>query len=257
MRQTLLPDEADGPARGEDTPIPIPAERLPVRAGVKCLKSRRKARVGMICGMNRISVYVFAHDPVLQAGVASQLRGLPDIAVVADGRPDDSQVALVVADVVDEPTTTVMRAIQRNGVPRVVGVIGQLDAAGVLAAIEAGACGLLRRAEATTSALVRSVQAAANGDGSLPPDLLGILLKQVAQIQQHVLNPRGLSFSGLTDREAGVLRLVADGFDTAEIANTLCYSQRTVKNVLHDMTARFNLRNRSHAVAYAVRQGLI
>ena len=207
--------------------------------------------------MNRISVYVFAHDPVLQAGVASQLRGLPDIAVVADGRPDDSQVALVVADVVDEPTTTVMRAIQRNGVPRVVGVIGQLDADGVLAAIEAGACGLLRRAEATTSALVRSVQAAANGDGSLPPDLLGILLKQVAQIQQHVLNPRGLSFSGLTDREAEVLRLVADGFDTAEIANTLCYSQRTVKNVLHDMTARFNLRNRSHAVAYAVRQGLI
>ena len=207
--------------------------------------------------MNRISVYVFAHDPVLQAGVASQLRGLPDIAVVADGHPDDSEVALVVADVVDEPTTTVMRAIQRNGVPRVVGVIGQLDANGVLAAIEAGACGLLRRAEATTSALVRSVQAAANGDGSLPPDLLGILLKQVAQIQQHVLNPRGLSFSGLTDREAEVLRLVADGLDTAEIANTLCYSQRTVKNVLHDMTARLNLRNRSHAVAYAVRQGLI
>ena len=98
---------------------------------------------------------------------------------------------------------------------------------------------------------------AANGDGSLPPDLLGILLKQVAQIQQHVLNPRGLSFSGLTDREAEVLRLVADGYDTAEIATTLCYSQRTVKNVLHDMTARFNLRNRSHAVAYAVRQGLI
>ena len=207
--------------------------------------------------MTRITVYVFAHDPVLQAGVASQLRGLPDITIVADGRPDDSQVALVVADVVDEATTTVMRAIQRNGVPRVVGVIGQLDAAGVLAAIEAGACGLLRRAEATTAALVRAVSSAANGDGSLPPDLLGVLLKQVAQIQQHVLNPRGLSFSGLTDREVEVLRLVADGYDTAEIATTLCYSQRTVKNVLHDMTARFNLRNRSHAVAYAVRQGLI
>ena len=171
--------------------------------------------------MTRIPVYVFAHDPVLQAGVASQLRGLPDITIVADGRPDDSQVALVVADV------------------------------------EAGACGLLRRAEATTATLSRAVWSAANGDGSLPPDLLGVLLKQVAQIQQHVLNPRGLSFSGLTDREAEVLRLVADGYDTAEIAASLCYSQRTVKNVLHDMTARFNLRNRSHAVAYAVRQGLI
>ena len=37
----------------------------------------------------------------------------------------------------------------------------------------------------------------------------------------------------------------------------LAYSERTVKNVIHDITARHQLRNRSHAVAYAVRQGLI
>lgn len=204
----------------------------------------------------RVPVFVFAHDPVLQAGVASQLRGQPDVAIVEDG-PDQARVALVVADEVDDPTTTAMRAIQRNGIPRVVGVIANLDAAGVLNAVEAGACGLLRRADATTSSLVRAVRTAANGDGSLPPDLLGILMKQVAQLQQQVLNPRGLSFAGLTEREVEVLRMVADGFDTGEIAAALCYSQRTVKNVLHDLTARFNLRNRSHAVAYAVRQGLI
>ncbi len=205
----------------------------------------------------RIPVYVYAHDAVLQAGVASQLRGQPDVYVVEEGRPDDARVAIVVCDSVDAATTTVMRAVNRNGVPRVIGVAATLDASGVLAAIEAGACGLLRRSEATTSALVQAVRSAANGDGSLPPDLLGGLLKQVAQLQQQVLNPRGLSFSGLTDREAEILRLVADGYDTAEIATQLCYSQRTVKNLLHDVTARFNLRNRSHAVAYAVRQGLI
>jgi len=54
-----------------------------------------------------------------------------------------------------------------------------------------------------------------------------------------------------------VLRLVSDGHDTSEIATTLCYSERTVKNVLHDVTTRLNLRNRSHAVAYAMREGLI
>ena len=43
----------------------------------------------------------------------------------------------------------------------------------------------------------------------------------------------------------------------AEIARELCYSQRTVKNILHDVTTRLQLRNRSHAVAYAVREGLI
>ena len=43
----------------------------------------------------------------------------------------------------------------------------------------------------------------------------------------------------------------------AEVARRLCYSERTVKNVLQDMTRRHNLRNRTHAVAYALRQGLI
>jgi DNA-binding CsgD family transcriptional regulator len=50
---------------------------------------------------------------------------------------------------------------------------------------------------------------------------------------------------------------VANGHDTAEIAGRLSYSQRTVKNILHDVTTRLQLRNRSHAVAYAVREGLI
>ena len=45
--------------------------------------------------------------------------------------------------------------------------------------------------------------------------------------------------------------------DTAEIATTLSYSERTVKNVLHDVTSRLQLRNRSHAVAYALKQGMI
>ncbi len=53
------------------------------------------------------------------------------------------------------------------------------------------------------------------------------------------------------------MRLVADGHDTSEIAAQLCYSERTVKNVLHDLNTRLQLKNRSHAVAYAVREGLI
>ncbi|HWB72974.1 MAG TPA: helix-turn-helix transcriptional regulator [Egibacteraceae bacterium] len=61
----------------------------------------------------------------------------------------------------------------------------------------------------------------------------------------------------LNRREVEVLRLVAEGLDTAEIANHLSYSERTIKNVIHDATMRLNLRNRTHAVAYALRQGLI
>jgi DNA-binding NarL/FixJ family response regulator len=91
----------------------------------------------------------------------------------------------------------------------------------------------------------------------VPSDLLARLLDQVGRLQRQVLAPRGLVFAGLNERETAVLRLVADGRDTAEIADELAYSERTVKNVLHDVTTRLQLRNRSHAVAYELREGLI
>jgi DNA-binding NarL/FixJ family response regulator len=205
----------------------------------------------------RISVYVYAHDPISQAGLASQLRARPEIQIVDDD-VDSAAVAVVVVDEVDEETTRVVRAIQRtDGIPRVVLVVTRLDDAGMLAGVEAGACGLLRRSEALPERLVEAIQSAATGDGSVPADLLGRLLEHVGRLQRQVLSPRGLTISGLTEREIEVLRLVADGFDTAEIAGSLAYSERTIKNIIHDVTARLNLRNRSHAVAYAVRQGLI
>ncbi len=37
----------------------------------------------------------------------------------------------------------------------------------------------------------------------------------------------------------------------------MAYSERTIKNIIHEVTRRLNLRNRSHAVAYAVKAGLI
>jgi DNA-binding CsgD family transcriptional regulator len=72
-----------------------------------------------------------------------------------------------------------------------------------------------------------------------------------------VLEPRGLHIAGFTDRETEVLRLLAAGLSTSEIARQLSYSQRTIKSIVHDVTNRFQLRNRSHAVAFAMREGLI
>jgi DNA-binding NarL/FixJ family response regulator len=54
-----------------------------------------------------------------------------------------------------------------------------------------------------------------------------------------------------------VLQLFADGLTTREVARQMCYSERTIKNVLQDLTIRLNVRNRTHAVAYAVRHGWI
>jgi DNA-binding NarL/FixJ family response regulator len=147
--------------------------------------------------------------------------------------------------------------VQRNGCPRVVLVVATLDDAGLMVAVEVGACAVLRRREATPERLAAAVEAAAQGDGTLAPDLLGRLMSQMGRLQRQVLAPRGIGPTGLTDRELEVLRLLADGLDTGEIAQRLAYSERTIKNIIHDLTSRLNLRNRSHAVAYAVKAGLI
>ena len=205
----------------------------------------------------RIPTYVYANDPISQVGVVSHLRSRPEVVVVAEGEIERAQVAVVVTDTVDDAALRVLKAVQRGGVPRTVLVAATLDDAAVVGAAEAGVSGLLRRVDVTPEALVRVIVRVAAGDGEVPPDLLARLLVQVGKLQRQVLAPRGLSFSGLSDREVRVLRLVADGHDTGEIARLLCYSERTVKNVLHDITTRLQLRNRSHAVAYALREGLI
>ena len=201
------------------------------------------------------ATYVHARDPISQAGVASQLKMRPEIRVVDSAAEAD--VALVIADTVDETTTRDLRAMRKDGKPRLMLVATAVDDAALVAAAEAGAAGLLRRCDASADMLVRTIVKVASGEGEVPADLLGRLLEQVGRLQRQVLAPRGLTFTGLTPRETQVLRLVADGLDTGEIALRMCYSERTVKNVLHDLTTRLQLRNRTHAVAYAVREGLI
>lgn len=205
----------------------------------------------------RIKVFIHASDPVSAMGVAGELRLRPDLHVLEEPQFDQAEVAVVVADEVDTTAIRTVRQMQRDGCSRVVMVVTRLEDAGLLAAVEAGACGILRRSEAVSERIAEAVVTAAKGDGSVPPDLLGRLLHQMSRLQRQVLEPRGLSLNGFSEREVDVLRLLSEGWDTAEIAGKLAYSERTVKNVIHDITARLQLRNRSHAVAYAVRAGVI
>jgi DNA-binding NarL/FixJ family response regulator len=205
----------------------------------------------------RVRVCVHAADPVSAMGIGGELRMRPEVQVVDENDFHPAEVAVIVTDEVDGATLRTIRSIQRGGCGRVVMVVTRLDDAALLAAVEAGACGILRRSEAVSDRVAEAVITAANGDGSVPPDLLGRLLNQMSRLQRQVLAPRGLSLNGFSEREIDVLRLLSEGWDTAEIADKLAYSERTVKNVIHDITSRLQLRNRSHAVAYAVRAGVV
>jgi len=206
----------------------------------------------------RTAVFVHADDPVSQAGLEQLLRGRPEIYVVASGQIDDAAVAVLATDNVDEAAIRTIGGIQRDGCPRVVVVAGHLDEAGLLAATEAGTLGMLRRQHCSPEELVRVIRRVAAGEACVPHDLVGQLLGAVRRLARG-----GTALSApnvphhLAPREREVLRLLADGQDTQEIAATLNYSERTVKGVIHEITTRLQLRNRSHAVAFALRNDLL
>jgi len=204
-----------------------------------------------------IAVEVRSEDEISRAGLHSQLRHRHEVRLLREDEAHEGRVVVVLADEVDEGTLRTIRAARCGESAKVVLVVTRLDDGALVAAVEAGASSLLLRGDATIDAIVAAIRCAARGSGSVPPELLGRLLNQVARLQRDVLQPRGLSFSCLTERETKVLRLIAEGYDTIEVGRRLFYSDRTVKNIVHDITTRLNLRNRAHAVAYAVRQGLI
>ncbi|MEU7467354.1 LuxR C-terminal-related transcriptional regulator [Streptomyces sp. NPDC044984] len=226
------------------------APRDPVRAG-SVLRSSRSERP------TRTTLAVYAADPVLRTGVVQQLRHRPEIDLVDVDDADSAQVSLVVVDTVDDDVAALLNRLRHNSATRTGLVIGTLGAGGLQRVIECGVAAVLRRTEADQDQLLRLVLATGNGEGMLPGDLLGELLNHVGSLQRSALDPGALSLSTLTTREADMLRLVSEGLDTAEIARKTSYSERTVKNVLHEVITRLQLRNRAHAVGYALRNGLI
>jgi DNA-binding NarL/FixJ family response regulator len=116
--------------------------------------------------------------------------------------------------------------------------------------VDAGVTAVLLHSSLTPETLVASLRAVAAGTVMLPSDLLPRLLS-------HVRRTSGLGPTGLNARERSVLRLLADGSDTRGIAEDLCFSERTVKNVVHDVLTKLNCRTRAQAVALATREGVI
>ena len=184
---------------------------------------------------------------VAEAGATSEAETSPALAA-AD---------VVIVDQLVEGGYEFIATIRRRCDARVLALSSRSSEQDVLAAVQAGAVGYLSKETLTPEALIAGVHAAANGAGVMAPELLGRLLRSLARVSRDVLDPPAVSLSRLTTREQQVLRLVADGHPTSEVAKRLCYSERTIKNVIHDVVTKFNARTRSQAIAQAVREGLI
>ena len=116
----------------------------------------------------RVSTYVYADDPILQAGVISQLRMRAEIDVVESGDLNGVDVGIAVADTLDEETIRILRSLKKAGVGYTILVMSAIDDGTVVTAAEVGVSGLLRRGEATPDVLVRTIQKVAAGEGVIP-----------------------------------------------------------------------------------------
>jgi DNA-binding NarL/FixJ family response regulator len=148
-----------------------------------------------------------------------------------------------------------MRQAASAGVSRFLLVGDGLSESDMARATLCGVAGVIPRREATLERVLAGVRAARDGGprpagASLPREAVGASGREKA-------GAADVGPLGLRTREAEVLRLLAEGLGTLEIAERLNYSERTVKNIIHGVLSRLDLRNRVHAVAYAVRNGVI
>lgn len=118
----------------------------------------------------------------------------------------------------------------------------------LIESIEAGARGFLTK-DMSAEALRRAVVSAALGE-------LAMTRRRARVVVDHLLDRRERPRTdlGLTDREAQILRLVADGLSDREIADALVLSTRTVEGHVARLLQRLNVRNRTEAAA-KYRQG--
>ena len=204
---------------------------------------------------------LFVVDPhtIYRRGLAACLERLPEVESV--GQADSVRHAwedpalfasdLVIVDHAMNGGTDFVAAAAEAAEAPVVVCSSLVTEASVLTALQAGAAGVLRKETLTTDSLAGAVRAAASGTGVVTSELLRELLDGFAPDAEKPSGAR------LTDREQQVLSLIAAGHPTREVAQQLCYSERTVKNVLHDVVTKMGARSRSQAVAHAVREGLI
>lgn len=122
-----------------------------------------------------------------------------------------------------------------------------LDRANVIRAVKAGAIGYLLK-DIQAADLCQAVRAAAVGQVQLSPQVSGFLMREV-QISD--------SPKTLTEREADVLRLLAQGHSNKDIARHLHVVEDTVKSHVRHILSKLGLQSRTQAALYAIRQGMV
>ena len=212
-----------------------------------------------------LSVLLVDDEPLIRSGLRAIINAEPDLAVIGEAedgaavtplvrrlRPDVvlMDVRMPVIDGI-EATRRLLTAV--DDPPRVLVLTTFENDDYVFEALRAGASGFLLK-RARPDEVVRAIRLMAAGDSLLFPAAIREL---AARHSPAEATGGALDDAGLTEREADVLRLIAQGLSNAEIAAQLIVSLETVKTHVAHVLTKLDARDRTQAVIRAYQTGFI
>jgi DNA-binding NarL/FixJ family response regulator len=201
---------------------------------------------------------------LVRRGVRLILESEADLTVVAEAGDGAEAVALAASHDVDlavldvaMPRMTGLQAAReisrRRRAPRILLLSMSDSDQYFFEALKAGACGYVLKSVADRD-LVEACRAAVRGEPFIYPDALTALMREYLQ---RARRGERLPGSILTAREAEIVKLIAEGRSSKEIAALLVISIKTVERHRANILQKLEMRDRTELTRYAIRTGLV
>jgi two-component system, NarL family, response regulator NreC len=212
---------------------------------------------------SRISVVIADDHAILRAGLRMLVNAQPDMVVVAEASDGEQAVQAVRENKPDVavldltmPRSHDLCAIHEiaRGFrhTKVLILTMHNDPAYVRATLLAGASGYVLK-RSVDGELLAAIRAVDRGGTFVDPSLAGGLVNEALDKKSKTSRPKKL----LSDRELQVLRLVARGFSSHQIAQQISVSVKTVETYRARFALKLDLKTRSDVVRFAVQMGLL
>lgn len=180
------------------------------------------------------------------------VRDPEEVVVLLDG--DDADVVLLDADAPHVDAIAATRRIRRSSPHTKVVILASVDDPEVMAdALAAGACGYVPKTRAVDE-LMDAVRRAAAGELVMRERDLAPVLEQLRSARPR--SPAELALGRLTRRETQILRALAAGEGTTQVAAVLGISALTVQSHVKNILAKLGVHSKIEAVTLAWRHGL-
>mgnify|MGYP001435471926 CR=1 FL=1 len=205
---------------------------------------------------------LFADDhEMVRIGVSAYLSAQPDIEVIAEA--DDGAPAVTLALEL-KPDIILMDLVmkERDGIEatkqiieewpeaKIIIVTSFLDDEKVYPALEAGATSYMLKTSKADE-IAKAIRATYAGQSILEPEVTGKIMSKMRNKQETELH------DDLTEREMEVLLLIAQGKSNQEIADELFIALKTVKVHVSNILGKLEVQDRTQAVIYAFKHGLV